>query len=99
MKSDFGAKRFAYPIIVTFVICILIMIRVIIVGEPWTHILMDDPLFYLQSTQILIAIIIGAILASLESTRKNGVWIIVPLILIIFAFLYAPILHLVYPCC
>jgi len=99
MKPNFRAKSFIYPIIATFLTCILIMRYVIIVGEPWTHILMDDPLFFLEVGQISIAIIIGISLALLEVTRKNGLWFIIPAILIIFAILYHPILHFVYPCC
>lgn len=97
MESIFKTK--IYPIIATILLCISVMIYCIIVGEPWTHILMDDPLFYLQAGQIVIAIIIAIIFVLLKPTRKNGLWFIIPLILIVFSFLYDPVLKIVYPCC
>ena len=99
MKFAFKTKGFIYPIISTTLLCILIMIYCIIVGEPWTHILMDAPLFYLQEGQILIAIILAIILVYFKPTRINGLWIVLPLILTAFSFMYGPILRMIYPCC
>ena len=99
MKSAIWTKGFIYPIVATIITCIFITIYCIVVGEPWTYILMDDPLFYLQAGQIGTAIILAVILVILKPTRKNGLWFIIPLILIIFSFLYSPVLDIVYPCC
>jgi len=86
-------------VIATIFICVSIMSYCIAVGENWTHPMMDDPLFYIQTGQIAGAIIIAVGLSLFRSTRKNGLWYIIPLILIVFSFLYEFILHLVYPCC
>lgn len=60
---------------------------------------LDDTLFFLQVGQILIAIVLSICLVAIKPTRENGIWFIVPLILIAFAPLYSFVLHLVYPCC
>lgn len=99
MKAVQKTKGFLYPIIVTIFVCVLITLYCIAAGEPWTHPLMDDPLFFIQAGQIVIAIIIAVILVLFKSTRKSGLWYVIPSILIAFSFLYDFILNLVYPCC
>lgn len=99
MKSIGDKKGVILPVIASILICISITFYVIKVGEPWTEILMDAPLFYLQSGQIGSAIVIGIILACIKKTRKNGLWLAIPLIIVVFALSYDPILRIVYPCC
>ncbi|OQB15936.1 MAG: hypothetical protein BWY15_00062 [Firmicutes bacterium ADurb.Bin193] len=99
MKTELKNKGFLYPIIATILVCVSITIYCIINGEPWTYPMMYDPLFFLQAGQIFSAIILAVILALIKPTRKNGLWFIIPLILIAFAFLYDIIVHIVYPCC
>ena len=99
MKSAKKAKGFLYSIVATVLICVLMTIYCIAVGKTWTYPMMDDPLFFLQVGQIVSAIIIAIILFSVKSTRKNGLWLMISSILIVFAFLYDFVLSLVYPCC
>jgi uncharacterized protein (DUF983 family) len=63
----------------------------------------DDTLFFLIIVgQIAVAIVLSVVLL-IRTTRRNRLWLIIPLILIGFALLYDPILRLiwdkVYPCC
>ena len=99
MKAVQKSKGFLYSIVSTILICIFIMIYCIAMGEIWTYPMMDDPLFFIQVGQIASAIIVAIILALFKHTRKNGLWFILPAILIVFAFLYDFILNLIYPCC
>jgi len=99
MKAMLKTKGFFYPIIITVFVCVVITLYCIKAGELWTHPLMDDTLFFIQAGKIVSAIIIAVILAIIKFTRKNGLWYIIPLILIVFSFLYDLILNIVYPCC
>ena len=99
MKPAPKTKGFVYSIVLTIFVCALITLYCIKFGETWTHNLMDDTLFYIQAGQIVSAIVIAVVFVILKSTRKNGLWYIIPLILITFSFLYDFILNLVYPCC
>ena len=99
MKAVQKSKGFLYSIVATILICVFITIYCIAVGEICTYPMMDDPLFFIQAGQIASAIIVAIILALFKHTRKNGLWFILPTILIVFAFLYDFILNLIYPCC
>ena len=99
MEPTPKTKGFTYSIVLTVFFCVFITLYCIKFGEPWTHNLMDDTVFYIQAGQIVIAIVIAVIFALFKFTRKNGLWCIIPLILIAFSFLYDFILTFVYPCC
>lgn len=104
MKTDFRTIGFICPIVVTFTVCIAKTIQCVVFGEYWTtpvqgtH-LWIAPLDNLLVDQTIIAVITGIILVFVKRTRKNGLWFIIPSILIVFVFLYDFILDMMYPCC
>ena len=99
MKTAPKTKGFICSIIITIIVCVLITLYCIAFGESWTRNLMVDTVFHIQAGQIISALIIAVILVFFRATRENGLWFIIPLILIAFSFLYDVILNLVYPCC
>lgn len=99
MKLTHKIMSFFFPIFIVILICISITLYCVEVGEAWMHDILDDHLFFIQASQIVCALITGLVLRRINFTRKNGLWYIIPLILIIFAFLYSPVLETIYPCC
>ena len=90
--------NFLYPIIATISACVLLTIYCIINGDNMSH-PMNDTAFFLSVGQIAVALLTAVILAIFKSTRKNGLWFIIPLILIVFALSYGFIIDILYPCC
>ena len=98
MKPVLNKKYFLYPIIVTILICVLITIYCVVNGDDMSMI-MNDNSFFLAAGQIAAALLIAVILSVYKPTRNNGLWYIIPLILIAFALSYEFIIEITHPCC
>jgi len=105
MKNPFRTKGFWYSIITAILVCVAILIFCFIVGgkKYWYHAGSDDSLFFFIIVgQIAVAVVLLIILVLIKPTRRNGLWVIIPLILIGFALFYDPVLRFIWSivyCC